>query len=184
MRRVDPPAPLLGDGRWASETAPPPGAVSGLMEAELDSPTIAYVGEAQPVFDLLRQAEGQLAGLLALAAAGARSATPDHPMLAAARGVFAEGAERLRRLRPSSRGRHHHHHLAEAAALIGLALDGAEAGRHGAGEGGYDIEASIEPLKAAHRHLQWAAGTLPGFEIVAFEQGCCAAHPAVRKITK
>jgi hypothetical protein len=32
------------------------------------------------------------------------------------------------------------------------------------------------PLRAAYRELQWAALALPGFEIVALSQGCCAAH--------
>ncbi|MGD0564317.1 MAG: hypothetical protein ABSA66_14660 [Roseiarcus sp.] len=186
MRRFDPPAPLLCVEPSADVAAAGPAgdAVSDLLDAEIDSLTIAYVARAQPAFDLLKQAEGQLAGLLVLAAAGSRSAAPDHPMLAAARAAFKEGLELLRLSHPSPRGRHHHHHLTEAATLIALALDHVEVGLRWLGEGTRDTEPSIGPLKAAHRHLQWAAGTLPGFEIVAFEQGCCAAHPAVQGITK
>jgi len=183
MRRFDPPAPLLRASLADESTtgaALPAYATAHLHESEVDSPTIAYISQVQPAFDLLRQAEGQLAGLLVLAAAGSRAAAPDHPMLASARGALDEGVQRLRLSHPSPRGRHHHRHLTEAATLIELALDNAEAALGRIGEAISDVGSSIEPLKTAHRHLQWAGGALPGFEIVAFEQGCCAAHPAAR----
>jgi len=37
-------------------------------------------------------------------------------------------------------------------------------------------ETIMTPLRAAYRHLQWATGALPGFEVVALSQGCCGAH--------
>jgi len=36
----------------------------------------------------------------------------------------------------------------------------------------------LAPLRAGFQELQWAAAALPGFEIVAFSQGCCALHAA------
>src|SRR5262249_39363584 len=136
---------------------------------------------AQPVFDRLRQAEGQLAGLMVLAAAGSRTAAPDHPILASARATFEDGIDRLRRTMPSQRGRHHHHHLSEAAALIGEALARAERALRHPADAKADIGPALEPLKAGHRHLQWATTALPGFEMVAFEQGCCAVHAGLRR---
>ena len=51
-------AHLICDG---GGTVPP-----DILTAELDDATAAYVCAAQPAFDLLRQAAGQLAGLLVL----------------------------------------------------------------------------------------------------------------------
>ena len=48
---------------------------------KIDDETVAYILKAQKYFEDLRQVAAQLAGLLALAAAGGKSATPDHPML-------------------------------------------------------------------------------------------------------
>jgi len=163
-------------------TISPGSGMPDLLQANVDAAVLAYIGRAQPAFDLLRQAAGQLAGLLVLAAAGSRAAV-DHPMLGSARGSLDEATERLRLAQPPQSARHHHHHLVEAATLTALALDNAEAGMRRLG-GENDVGPAIEPLKAAHRHLQWAAAALPGFEIVAFEQGCCAAHPAVRGMPK
>jgi len=50
----------------------------------IDDKTVAYIVGAQKYFEDLRQIAAQLAGLLVLAAAGGKSATPDHPMLEAA----------------------------------------------------------------------------------------------------
>jgi hypothetical protein len=36
----------------------------------------------------------------------------------------------------------------------------------------------LGPLRAAHRHLLWATAALPGFEVVALSQACCAQHAA------
>jgi hypothetical protein len=179
MMRVISPRPAIGrDARAASRDAAG-GSLPGLPsvpETELDARTLAYVQQAQPVFDLFRQAEGQLAGLMVLAAAGSRSALPDHPILASARAAFEDGLDRLRRTVPSQRGRHHHHHLSEAGDLIGRALAQAERALRDRGDAKAEIGAALKPLQQGHRHLQWATTALPGFEMVAFEQGCCAVH--------
>jgi hypothetical protein len=164
------------DAAGASRPGPP-----SVSETELDAPTLAYVQQAQPVFDLFRQAEGQLAGLMVLAAAGSRSALPDHPILANAWAAFEQGLDRLRRTVPSQRGRHHYHHLSEAGDLIGRALAQAERALRDRGDAKADIAAALEPLRQGHRHLQWATTALPGFEMVAFEQGCCALHASPQR---
>ena len=142
----------------------------------LDEALILYIQRTQPAFDLLRQVEGQFAGLLALAAAGSKAAAANHPIQATAREAFAEASERLREIAPPSGGRHHYHHLSEARKLIGQALEHAEAALRARSDPKSNLDAAFEPLQLAHRHLQWAAFALPGFEMVAFSQGCCAAH--------
>ena len=149
-----------------------------LMSTTLNHATAAYVMAARPAFDGLRQAAGQLAGVLVLAAACGRSA-PGHPMLAVAREVWAEAMDVIRRLEAPEPGRHHHRHLRSAAVAIGRAL--AEA-RCLSGNNATVVDVILRPLRDGFQELQWAAGALPGFEIVAFEQGCCARHRGVRRV--
>lgn len=171
LRPMLPPAgdePAIADG----EAVLPAGG------APLDETTIAYILPAQRHFEGLKQAAGQLGGLLVLAAAASKSITQEHAMLEAARRAHAEAAEGIAGLTPPAQAAHHHHHLRAAAKAIGAAL--AEAGRslHAFAAGRRDIEAALRPLKLGHRHLGWAAGALPGFEMVSFGQACCAGHAA------
>ena len=169
----------LVPGLVAEAVAPEPGDGSPLQDvlaAGIDDATARYVLHARVSFDLLRQAAGQLAGLLVLAAAGGPSAQ-DHPMLGLAGGCVAEALDGLRALAPPERGAHHHRHLLRAAGAIGTALGSARERLSRRDDASMD--AILVPLRIGYRHLQWAAGALPGFEIVAFGQGCCAAHPAV-----
>ena len=142
------------------------------MQAPLDDRTAAYILAARPHFENLRDVAAQLAGLLVLAAAGARSAAPDHPMLRAADALFRESQDGIRRTEATERARLHHRHLMQAAAAIDAALSAAR-DRLGRPHGGEDIDFILTPLRAGYTHLQHAANALPGFEIVAFEQGCC-----------
>ena len=141
------------------------------MPNEIDDETAAYVLESQPFFEDLRQAAAQLAGLLVLAAAGVKSATPDHPTLDAAEQRCQEAVDGVRRARVTVRARRHHHHLTHAAATIGGALSKA---REHLGRLDRDraIDAVLPPLRAGYTHLQQAAEALPGFDLIAFEQGC------------
>lgn len=171
---------LLAEDAIASEPSTPDHGLPGdILGAALDDATVAYVLAARPAFDALRRAAGQLAGLFVLASAGAKSVTPDHPMLATAQSAYDEAGDALGSLRAPDAARHHHHHLRQAAELIGLALDRGSAAIRGRAAISSDMDQALTPLKAGYRHLQWAAGALPGFEIVAFQQGCCASHPAV-----
>lgn len=148
------------------------------LSSSLDEDTVAYVLATRPHFDALKKAAGQLAGLLVLAATGAKSVTQEHAMLEAARAAHAEAADGLAAARVPSRAAHHHRHLMEAARAIGGTLGIAGEQMHGYASGRRDVEAALRPLKLGYRHLQWAAGALPGFEIVSFQQACCAGHSA------
>jgi hypothetical protein len=177
MRRIE---QGFRPGLVAEAVAPEPdaGPSEDVLAAGIDDATAGYVLRAQVPFDLLRQAAGQLAGLLVLAAAGGSSAQ-DHPMLGLSSGCVAEALDALRGITPPGAAAHHHHHLLRAAASIGTALGNARERLHQRDDA--SVEAILAPLRAGFRHLQWAASALPGFEIVAFGQGCCAAHPAVAR---
>ena len=138
----------------------------------LDDLTVAYVLDARPHFENLRQVAAQLAGVLVLAATGAQSAAPDHPMLQSAERLFHESADGIRQARVTGRALPHHRHLMQAAASIKTAISIA---RNSLGKptGHVDLDSILTPLRAGYAHLQRAANALPGFEMVAFEQGCC-----------
>jgi hypothetical protein len=144
----------------------------------LDDATVAYVMAAHAHFEGLKQAAGQLGGLLVLAAAGSKSITQEHAMLESARMAHAEAADGIAGLPVAARARHHHHHLREAALALGAALDQARQSLHGFAAGSRDVEAALRPLKLGHRHLDGASRSLPGFEMVNFQQACCAGHAA------
>jgi hypothetical protein len=128
-----------------------------ILTADLDDATTAYVLEARVAFDGMRRAAAQLAGLLLVAATGGRSGQ-DHPMLA---------------LTAPPRATHHHLHLMQGEHALSVALERARGHLHLTAEAQTAIS---RPLSSAIDHLRWAGGALPGFEIVAFSQGCCAAH--------
>lgn len=155
------------------------GLPADILAARLDDVTTAYVLKTRMPFDLLRQASGQLAGLLVLAASGGRSAQ-HHPMLGLAEGCLAEAVDLLRGTSPPPRAVHHHFHLTQAARAIGRAMEAARERLHRRDD--ESMDAIIGPLRAGFHQLQFAAGALPGFEIVAFEQGCCGSHPAVQRL--
>jgi hypothetical protein len=150
------------------------------LSRALDEATVAYVLATRPHFDGLRQAASQLAGLLVLAASGARSITQEHAMLDAARQAHAEAADGLASATVSARARHHHRHLVEAAQVIEIALKRATESMHDYAAGRRDVDAALAPLKAGYRHLQWAAAALPGFELIDFQGACCASPAPAR----
>jgi hypothetical protein len=145
------------------------------VSIELDDRTVAYVVAAQPVFEDLRQVAAQIAGMLVLFATGAKSAAPDHPMLAGAAGLFAQGAESVERVTAlvTPRARVHHDALTRAVSALRDALAAAriELGKPPASA---DLDAPLMPLRHAYDCLQNAASSLPGFEMVAFDQSCCS----------
>jgi hypothetical protein len=141
----------------------------------VDDATVAYILENRKHFEDLRQVASQLAGLLVLAAAGSKDALPDHPMLEAGEQLYQGAADGLRRATVPLRARRHHEHLLQATASLGDAL--AEASRcFRPRGGGLEIDPILHPLRAGYAELERAAATLPGFELVAFERGCCAIH--------
>jgi len=142
------------------------------LSETLDDRTTAYVLATRRAFEDLRQVASQLAGLLVLAASGARSAAPDHPMLEAAREMFDRAADEIRCARPSGRARQHHGHLLLAVGAIDVALRSAAVQLRG--DRLDQVDAMLVPLKAGYAQLQQAADRLPGFVLVAFDQCCCA----------
>jgi hypothetical protein len=141
---------------------------------DVDDCTVAYVVETQPVFEDLRQVAAQLAGMLVLFATGSQTAAPDHPMLTTASQLFEQTTDAIERVRPSvtERARPHHDDLRRAAAALrdALAATRLELGKPGQAA---DLDVPLAPLRAAYACLQHAASTLPGFQMVAFDQGCC-----------
>ena len=151
----------------------------------LDERTIRYVLETRPHFEELRQAIGQVAGMLVLAAAGAKTVTQDHPLFTTAREAL---AQRLRR----DPGRAAHG--AGNAIITGICWTPWR--RCASPCGGrrricictaWSASASSRcwrPLNAAYRHLSWAAKALPGFEVLSFDQACCAPQQPVTPHTQ
>jgi hypothetical protein len=130
----------------------------------VDDVTAAYILETRKCFEDLRQVAAQIAGVLVLAAAGGKSATPDHPMLKAADELHRAALDAVRSVRPTERARAHHHCLVQASEALSVALSAARR---------VEIDPILIPVRLAYAHLQRAGDTLPGFEMVAFEQGCC-----------
>jgi hypothetical protein len=131
----------------------------------IDDATAAYIVENQRCFEDLKQVASQLAGLLVLAAAGSKEAAPDHPALGAARVLFREANDALLQAHPTERSRRHYEHLAQAAALIGVALKEAS--------GKMNMDRTLAPLRAGYTELERAADALPGFEKVSYARACC-----------
>ena len=152
-------------------------ALPDLQPTDLDDATAAYVCALQPAFDLLRQAVGQLAGLLVLNVAGARNAG-EHPMLDLACAAEAEARDVILAVSASlpPQATHYHRHILSANRLLTEALASAKRDLHRADDRAVDT--ILVSLRRAYRELQYAAFALPGFEIVALSQGCCVSHPS------
>ena len=137
---------------------------------DLQSQKIKFGTGPSVPFEDLRQVATLLSGILVLAAAGSKSAVPDHPMLKAAEQLYQEAADGIGRSRPAASARRHHLHLLRASAAIGAALSAARKRMD-------DIDQVLTPLKAGYEELQRASSSLPGFEMVSFEHACCARPP-------
>jgi hypothetical protein len=147
---------------------------TGALAETLDDRTIRYVIETRPHFEDLRHAVGQVAGMLVLAAAGAKTVTQDHPLFATARTTLERVSEGIGTAHPSARAIHHHRHLVAAVGGLGLALKRAQEDLHLHGIDRARVDPVLEPLKTAYSNLRWAAQALPGFELLSFDQACCA----------
>jgi hypothetical protein len=141
--------------------------------SEIDDTTATYVLEHSKHFEDLRHVTGQLAGLLVLAATGATLAVPDHPLLETAEQLLRDAVKGFRGARVTIRARQHHQCVLHAASALRRALDAARA-RPGHPGGHRDLDPILTPLRAGYAHLQRAADSLPGFEMIAFDRGCCA----------
>lgn len=151
---------------------------AGELAATLDDGTIRYVLETRPHFEDLRHAIGQVAGMLVLAAAGAKTVTQDHPLFATARRTLDRVSYGICAARPSARAAHHHRHLVAAVDALGFALKRAGEDLHLHSVDRARVDPVLEPLQIAYRHLAWAAKALPGFELINFDHACCAPQHA------
>jgi hypothetical protein len=124
---------------------------------EIDDQTVEYILSAQTWFEDLKQVAAQLAGLLVLSAAGAGE---DHPMRLTAERVYQSALDGLRSARVPARARRHHDHLVAASGKLGDAL-----GTKGD---------PLVFLESAYAELRSASRSLPGFQMISFEHGCCA----------
>ena len=140
---------------------------------QIDDATAAYVAKMRAPFELLRQAEAQIAGLMVLATASGQ-AIAGHPMLDLAAEAAREAKDSILAVAVPEGGRHHHRHVLQALRLIQLSVTAARRCLVRGDE--TSIDAVIAPLREAHRNLLWATGALPGFEVVALSQACCARH--------
>jgi hypothetical protein len=127
---------------------------------EIDDQTVAYILATQTYFEDLKQVAAQLAGLLVLSAAGSKSAAP----LQSTEQLYKNTADGLKSVRVTPRARRHHDSLQTALAKLGDALSFAK----GTGD-------PLIPLESAYADLRSAARTLPGFEMVSFQNCCCHA---------
>jgi hypothetical protein len=154
---------------------PPGGGNACADELSLvDAGAAAYSTAMQAPFDLLKNSAAQLAGVLVLAAAGSRMASPDHPILALALQGHEEAVNAIRSANVPRRGAHHHRHMSQAAKLLGQALVEAKPTlRHG---GAIDVENILPLLRRGWQELQSATRALPGFAVVDIEHACCAHH--------
>jgi hypothetical protein len=123
----------------------------------IDDQTTAYILAVQVYFEDLKQVAAQLAGLLVLEAAGA---APDHPMLASAGQAYRNAVDGLKGVRVSAGARAHHKHLLAAAGKLDEAM-------RSTGD-------TLRLLECAYAELRSASRTLPGFQMISFEHGCCA----------
>lgn len=170
MRRVEDGADLPRPGLCLPAFADEGGAT---LPDGLDDRTLAYIEDARLAFDQIRKINGQLAGLLVLAATGGRSAQ-DHPMFALILSGHDEMRDHLGKLRPTMAAEHHHRHLCRAARALSLAVTAARKVLHRRDE--TSLDAITEPLRRANQELHWATAALPGFAVVDLRQSCCANH--------
>jgi hypothetical protein len=106
------------------------------------------------VFEDLKSVAAQLAGFLVLEASGART---DPQLLVSAEQVYRNAVDGLRSARKPER------HLLAAASKLDAALCEMRTRRD-----------ALPLLESAYADLRAAARAIPGLQMIAFEQGCCA----------
>jgi hypothetical protein len=75
-------------------------------------------------------------------------------------------------VKASEQAQAHVDSLRQAAMSLRVALTATRAVL--AAPGSTDLDAALVPLRAGYSHLQQVTRLMPGFRMVAFEQGCCA----------
>ena len=143
----------------------------------LEADTIAYVLASRPAFDACRDALGQMAGLMILAAAGSRD-WRERGLLELAGERLESAQESLREASPTAVGRHHQDHLEACVALLRKS--------YACARSAIDLRDAAPPvlalLRAASPQLPSASAALPGFPVVTLD-GCCCGKPHPRRAT-
>lgn len=133
---------------------------------------VAYVIEAETVFNALRRLIGQLSGLLILAETKTLRNAPGLAGLAAARSQWAETEEAAARLQGPGNLAGHADRLRHAARHVGQALVAMSVG--GLDSGATDVAA--RHLKHGYRLLQSAADPRAGLVMIDMSEACCRGH--------
>jgi hypothetical protein len=128
---------------------------------EIDDQTIAYILATRTYFEDLKRVAAQLAGSLVLAAAGSKSPAP----LQSTGQLYKSAADGLKSVRVTTRAQRHHESLQAALVKLGDALAFAQE----------SLGDPLIPLESAYADLRSASRSLPGFEMVSFENCCCHA---------
>lgn len=150
----------------------------GDRDVTLNDGLISYLLRVQSTFELLRDTASQTAAILVLIASGSLSAAA-HPMLAVAEQSERDVRERLSELKVPVGGQHGHAHLSDATDALRAALSSIRA--TGAGRAAHptqDIARIYERLQNSLRELRFAAGCLPGLELVSASEAC-ACHARI-----
>jgi len=136
---------------------------------EQSDAAVAYVIEAETVFNALRRLIGQLSGLLILAETKKLRNAPGLADLAAARSLWAETEDAAARLEGPGSLTGHADRLRHAARHVGAALVAMSDG--GLDAGATDLAA--RHLKHAYRLLQSAADPRAGLVMIDMSEACC-----------
>jgi hypothetical protein len=139
--------------------------VDSVQALSLSDELIAYLLHVRPGFDLLRDALSQAAAILLLMTAGSRDAIA-HPMLAVVETHAGEAREMLHTLKVPQDAKHGHMHLLRSSKALDAAWQSV------------DADCMYEHVQRGLQDLRFAAGLLPGLDIVSGAQSCaCHASP-------
>ena len=137
---------------------------------EQSDAAVAYVIEAETVFNALRRLIGQLSGLLILAETKTLRNAPGLADLAAARSQWAETEETAARLEGPGNLAGHADRLRHAARHVGQALEAMSGRGLDAGEAG---DVAARHLRHGYRLLQSAADPRAGLVMIDMSEACC-----------
>jgi hypothetical protein len=145
-----------------------------------DEAILDYVAAARPVQELLRQLLTQLAGYSLVLMTREKPALRPEAAMPMARTAAEHAGDRVRALSVPAAAAHHHCHLSNAVDAIRWAFVSVE---KCAAAGATDAERDTltRTLRTASEHLRATARRLPGFDMVDFNQACCAAHGLMRR---
>lgn len=138
-----------------------------------EGPTLDYMLATREPFEDLRQVVTQIAAMLILAAAKS-GGWRDHPMIDATMAGFGRVKDTIRAVAVPKCAEHVHGHLLKAETHVATAL--AIIAKHRAAFDDAALDAALGALRAAQREMQWSSAAVPGLEMIAFSQGCCAMH--------